>query len=89
MKTQSPAFLKGKANAGELQVAALIKGDNAYSPIFTPSLALASIALDLKPGAPSGTATLTAMAGKAVMLPSNPGADPLVITITPGTVTLQ
>jgi hypothetical protein len=93
---QSAAFavtvgsvLKGKATAGDLQVGAFLTLDFLPSVTFDPTVVLATVALDLVPGNPTGTATLRFGNGSAVLLPATQGADPIAITITVGTVALQ
>jgi hypothetical protein len=56
---------------------------------FDRTLVLATVALDLVPGATPGTAALGAGNSTAVMLPAVTGSDPLAIAITVGTVALQ
>jgi hypothetical protein len=93
---QSAAFglsagsvLKAKATSGDLQVGAFLTMDFVPSVTFDRTVILATVALDLVPVAPTGPATLKAGTGSAVMLPATVGADPVPITITVGTVTLQ
>jgi len=82
-------FLKTKTTSGDLQVGAFLTWAFTPSVTFDRNVVLATVALDLVPGAPPGMATLRAGGGSAVMLPATLGADPVPITITVGTVTLQ
>ena len=89
---QSETFrpvIKTKARSGDLQVGAFLTGNQSSSVTFDRTLVLATVALDLAPGATPGMALLRAGDGTAVMLPAVMGSDPLAVTITAGTVTLQ
>ncbi|NWJ41065.1 MAG: hypothetical protein HXX12_08865 [Geothrix sp.] len=94
--TQSPTFgvvagsvLKAKATSGDLQVGAFLTWAFTPSVTFDRTVSLATVALDLVPETAPGAATLRSTSGSAVMLPATLGADPVPITITAGTVTLQ
>jgi hypothetical protein len=83
------SLLKTKASSGDLQVGALLTSSLSTSVTFDGTHALATVALDLAPGAAPGVATLRAGDGTAVMLPAALGSDPVPVTVTVGTVTLQ
>lgn len=83
------SIVKTKVTAGELQVAALLQATSPYPSILSPDYPLVTLALDLNPGAPPGDVPLTSPHDKAIMLPSTAGADPQIITLALGTVTLK
>jgi len=93
---RSPAFetapgtiLRARAASGDLQVGAFLTSAFVPSVTFDRTVVLATVALDLVPETPPGTATLRPGNGAALMLPATQGADPVAISIAVGTVSLQ
>lgn len=82
----SPQLAAAKTSGDQLQVGFYQKGATKPAITFTATSILASVALDLKPSVPVGSAvTLSAVSGKAVL--TNGSATPTPIAISTGTLT--
>lgn len=83
------SVLTTKVTSGTLQVGTFCIDPLQPSVTFGPTTVLTTVALDLVPGVPTGTATLRTPSASAVMLPAALGGDPVPITVAVGTVTLK